>query len=387
MNQNSEQISKNKKIDIEGSIYIPNGLLISIISLMTPLLIYYSEYGLLLIWLPGILFRYKVWSYHQGIDFRPILAIFGFIFTGLLVFIFRKLISLIRKRNTSEGIRDEQVKNEFGILYTISGIAEIILPFIWLYLVEYSFSLEYIFLGKGLGLFQYLWPFIGLIGLLTGGILTIRDCFNKGYIDNFYDFLRRNKRYFINLSGILLIIAILSPSASFVYREPISQNISIWNPFAFELIWSWGLIIGKQGMSLDISPYSEFWFPLNIKFRIDLLGILFTILSLYLGIKLIRYKGEKKNKNFLDGTKPHLILTATSVILLSIWIVDFTFFIWDGYWGSGSASGTITNQISGPILFLRWMFYYPGFGVIGPYVSLILIIVARKLSKRKLQES
>ncbi|TXT60405.1 MAG: membrane protein of unknown function [Promethearchaeota archaeon] len=238
MSQNNEESPTNNKINRENSKEIPNGLVISIISIFFPLLFYYSEKGLLLVWLPGIIFRNKVWSYYQGVDFRPILRIFGFILTGLFIFIIVKLIILIEDRANLKTNDEQSIKKEYGILYTLSGIVEILFPFIWLYIANYSFSLEYIFLDKGLGLFQNLWPFIGIVGLFIGGTLTLKDCFDENYVKFFYEYLNTKKYRLINLAGISLIISVFTPSAGFFYREPISQNIIISNPYAFQLIWS-----------------------------------------------------------------------------------------------------------------------------------------------------
>ncbi|TXT60406.1 MAG: membrane protein of unknown function [Promethearchaeota archaeon] len=144
-------------------------------------------------------------------------------------------------------------------------------------------------------------------------------------------------------------------------------------------------MIGRPGMFPDISPYNEFWFPPNISFNIDFIGIIFAIVSLYLGIKLVRFKGENRNRSFSDQTKPLLILAEVTLILCLMWIVSFSFIIKDGTCGTlGRGTNTV---ISGPILFFRWIFYYPGFGVIGAFLSLLLIMIARRSSKLDLKSS
>lgn len=177
-----------------------------------------------------------------------------------------------------------------------------------------------------------------------------------------------------SIAGIISIIAILCPAAYFTYGNPnpifgLSYiELWMWNltNYSFRR-WGLGLAFGSHSSSshsgsIDIS--------LNINNFSLLFGFVFSCIIIIVSSLTIFYANQVRKRKIKPSKVIKLWFLFAIIMINSVigWMLSQEFFIQQ-------------NSTYNDMPFSFWTHFTPGFGVIGPIIAALLILINILLAK------
>ena len=173
-----------------------------------------------------------------------------------------------------------------------------------------------------------------------------------------------------SIAGIISIIAILCPAAYFTYGNPYSffslryVELWMWNlTHTYMGGWGFGFITGYHSSSgidlfLDLNHF-------NLIF-----GLVFSCIIIIVSLLTIFYANQVRKRNIKPSKAIKLWFLFAIIMITSVigWMLSQEFFI--------QQTSTFNDM---PFSF--WTHFTPGFGVIGPIIAALLILINILLAK------
>jgi len=175
-----------------------------------------------------------------------------------------------------------------------------------------------------------------------------------------------------SIGGIIAIIAILFPAAYFEFRNPDNffdfryVELWMWNLVYISGRWfsnlAFGLAFGLHGSSIDIS--------LNFNYFNLIFGLLFSCIIIIVSSFTIFYANQVRKRKVNPSKAIKLWFLFAIIMITSVigWMISQEFFI--------QQTSTYND-----IPFSFWTHFTPGFGVIGPFIAALLILINILIAK------
>jgi len=172
-----------------------------------------------------------------------------------------------------------------------------------------------------------------------------------------------------SIGGIISIIAILCPAAYFTYGNPDFifglrfVEFWMWNLTYNSIFgWSFGLGFGIYGGSFDIF--------LNFTFSSLITGIVFSCIIILVSSFTIFYANQVRKRKMEPSKAIKFWFLFAIIMITSVigWMLAQEFLIQQ-------------NSTYNDMPFSFWTHFTPGFGVIGPIIAALLILINILLAK------
>lgn len=172
-----------------------------------------------------------------------------------------------------------------------------------------------------------------------------------------------------SIGGIISIIAILCPAAYFEYGNP-----DYFFNFRYVELWMWnltyhsfngwffGLAFGYHSSTIDIY--------LNFNYFSLIFGLVFSCIIIIISSLTIFYANQVRKRK-IEPSKAIKLWFLFAIIMISSvigWMLTQDFFI--------QQTSTFND-----IPFSFWTYFTPGFGVIGPFIAAVIILINILLAK------
>lgn len=170
-----------------------------------------------------------------------------------------------------------------------------------------------------------------------------------------------------SIGGIISIIAILCPAAYFTYRNSGSffyiRNVELWMwNLTYDSIFGWSFSLGIYSGYIDLYLTSNFF---NLIF-----GLIFSCIIIMISSITIFYANQVRKRKIKPSKAIKFWFLFAIIMITSVigWMLAQEFLIQQ-------------NSTYNDIPFSFWTHFTPGFGVIGPFIGALLILINILLAK------
>ena len=172
-----------------------------------------------------------------------------------------------------------------------------------------------------------------------------------------------------SIGGLISIIAVLCPAAYFTIVNP-----GFFSGFYHVELWMWNLAYNPSYgwvLGLGFSIYgSSLSFSLNFNFSSLVLGIIFSCIIIIVSSFTIFYANQVRKRKIKPSRAIKFWFLFAIIMITSVigWMLAQEFVI--------QQTSTYND-----LPFSFWTHFTPGFGIIGPFIAALLILINILLAK------